>query len=1173
MATKLVFSPYVQHWDGAGVLQVRLLLLPRGSPVDPLAPGAPSFAAAKFVFDVHVVSGLDALPVPGGVPAKSFPQGAVATAQPIYDALAAQFQIDPAPPPAKPRAAGTTIKKHLPLTYQNAVGFTPGTANVFTDDTYSCAITSPSPKPFKQFPPPDPKLPWGKVIAKLLRQPKLAEAAGLIRAFDVPVDPAALANGGFVFVTLAGASDGAALLAVPDGIKLYASRIPALSAERPIFAPVLFPVAAAAPPGSYDAAFAECTDYDDGFAKAVHCAQPEQFDPFNETPDGSRPAKEFGIRIGWDDEQVTTWLNRAVDVAAIDAPLGVLGYRVDTRLHVDAAQPDETWHSLVRAEGPVGTDGVDLGTFSGELAVETHPVQMHAQSTGDYWLPTYFTVWNGSSLVGLDRVAFRLSGGRDLTGPPRVVATPPDIALRYGREYDFRVRLMDHTGGGPEPRELPSVPGPAPVGTIPFRRWVRPLPPTLVDPPPAAPAAPDVNAPRASISVKRPLLTYPTVACTAFPNAVAALLADLPVAIAERREPGLPDPDVDRVRIVVEAQGLAQDPRAADAGYAVLYTTTRAFPPGALNATAAIDIKYVDVHDATALAAPAAGPIVVPRARNVRLRISSLCRDDADLAYFGAQDVRTSSAAITVNLRANALDERKLFAPDLPAHRFAAHFLQPDPVEDATVRFAQRAAGNRHQGLNDAVSRFASALGLRNDGLTLRGRHGRRAVFGCSHALRHVTGPDGASLTFGAQSDLVQHWLVAVQLTLDRDWTWDGLAFDGIVVERDGVEVGRFGPSRNAGADALAAPQRSQTDLVFVDAIDPKPPPGVASPDVLHLTYTVRAVLQGSPAHDPDLTLAIDLPVTTPPSQRVAIASAGIAMSPYRRDAGYTQTEPRTRALWLELERAPDDGRDRFFARVLRVAPDPLISKLGDSVPERLEPPLAIDPESIRTIVQGEADDRAGLDAMQELIPSDSPVRFMLPLPAGMDADSPELFGFFTYELRVGHHDVWSTAQGRFGAPLRVTGVQHPPPQLTCAVVRDSAAITVSAPFALPVIDGASVQQLSPRSEIWVLLYAQAEQIDAEDRRNVLLARKQAPWSDRNFDHAGGSSAFGTAKFGAGEVRLALEALAFDTSAPLSVLAVELLPNGVPLDDPLGSQLGDQRVLRTSPLVPVPAIC
>jgi hypothetical protein len=65
----------------------------------------------------------------------------------------------------------------------------------------------------------------------------------------------------------------------------------------------------------------------------------------------------------------------------------------------------------------------------------------------------------------------------------------------------------------------------------------------------------------------------------------------------------------------------------------------------------------------------------------------------------------------------------------------------------------------------------------------------------------------------------------------------------------------------------------------------------------------------------------------------------------------------------------------------------------------------------------------------------------------------------------------------------------------------------------------------------------------------------------------------GNATFTDDEVRRVLQALAFSEKAPLSVLAVELLPNGVDVVDPLGVGLGAQRILRTSPLVPVPGIC
>ena len=410
------------------------------------------------------------------------------------------------------------------------------------------------------------------------------------------------------------------------------------------------------------------------------------------------------------------------------------------------------------------------------------------------------------------------------------------------------------------------------------------------------------------------------------------------------------------------------------------------------------------------------------------------------------------------------------------------------------------------------------------------------------------------------------------RLVLDRDWTWDGLAHDGIVVKRDGKIVGAFSLTRNGGTEAFSKPERGQTDLVFFDAIDPKPQPG-AFPAELHPQYRIDASFEGMPAHDAELQLNIDLPITSPPSQRPQLASAGIAMSPYVRSADYSLTESRRRGLWLEFHRPPDDPNDQYFARVLRNAPDPLLSNLGDDVTPIAEPPLAVDPEWIRVIVQGQSDDRAGLDAMQELIGSDSSLHFMLPLPNGMDAEASDLFGFFTCELRVGHASVWSTTQGRFGPPLRVTGIQYPPPALSCAVIRDSTGVTVSAPFALPVLDGRSVQTIPPRSQLWVLLYAQAEQVDGTDRRNVLLAHRRAFWERKTFDQSSRFNAFGTATFSAAEIRSALESLAFVDGAPLSVLAVELLSNGRAVSDPLGNDLGVQRILRTSPLTPVPHIC
>jgi hypothetical protein len=57
------------------------------------------------------------------------------------------------------------------------------------------------------------------------------------------------------------------------------------------------------------------------------------------------------------------------------------------------------------------------------------------------------------------------------------------------------------------------------------------------------------------------------------------------------------------------------------------------------------------------------------------------------------------------------------------------------------------------------------------------------------------------------------------------------------------------------------------------------------------------------------------------------------------------------------------------------------------------------------------------------------------------------------------------------------------------------------------------------------------------------------------------------------EIDLALRELALPRDSGLSVLAVELLPESVRMDDPLGANLGHVRVLRSSPLVKVPPIC
>jgi hypothetical protein len=293
---------------------------------------------------------------------------------------------------------------------------------------------------------------------------------------------------------------------------------------------------------------------------------------------------------------------------------------------------------------------------------------------------------------------------------------------------------------------------------------------------------------------------------------------------------------------------------------------------------------------------------------------------------------------------------------------------------------------------------------------------------------------------------------------------------------------------------------RERTGIIFIDALDPKPF-GNNEPDTLAARYTIKPKFRKKedgdlPAGIADFTTSfLKLPTTINPYSIPKLIGAGIALSPYVRNKKYSATEARKRYLWLEFEKVPDDKRDALFARVLAYAPDQLLSNNHPSLYGiEEEPPLPVDPEYIRVITTDAAHNHPGLNAMQRMEKSTETDRhfYILPLPPGMHGESVELFGFFTYEFRFGHSDqLWSTAQGRFGRALRISGLQHPAPTLYCTVNRDDKNLKVSAPFATTVFNGRNVTSDPPRTSLWALLYAQVKQADGLDYRNILLDEKQ----------------------------------------------------------------------------------
>src|SRR5690606_26982791 len=147
--------------------------------------------------------------------------------------------------------------------------------------------------------------------------------------------------------------------------------------------------------------------------------------------------------------------------------------------------------------------------------------------------------------------------------------------------YDFRVRLMDATSGGPEPEQDPVYESPAPIATTHFKRFVQPEP-LRVDNVPLLPDAPlDTYYAGDSLTVRRPLLGYPSVVFTGKYADPIPLLQAASDASAGVGSFGIPDPDVVRVQIDVEVRTLQMDNKLSLSGkepFIHLYTTIRDFP-------------------------------------------------------------------------------------------------------------------------------------------------------------------------------------------------------------------------------------------------------------------------------------------------------------------------------------------------------------------------------------------------------------------------------------------------------------------------------------------------------------------------------------------------------------------------------------------------------------------
>ncbi|GAB3224500.1 hypothetical protein J0A67_09445 [Algoriphagus aestuariicola] len=1412
----LTLMTFPQRLKG-NILTVNIVVVPRNTDPfaawptglsSPLPTQVPGFANLQPKFKLAIVKGTDDFPLSNATAASRKPILTDVTEVPaankanILQQIAGTFTItdnsDKMPDPVPLDQAGKRgIKKYLPFSYRTRFNFTqPRHPNAVTDDSYHCAVRD----KVDLIPNYVPKnnVSWGKVFANILRQPILAKACGMIYEVELEIQPEWFENGGYLYADIVGgdyetAQNASLEVSAPAQnvgplVKRYASKVPELviGEDRPVFAPVLFPVlyqkstelTEPIPAGPWDELFLEAHLYNDGFAKIVHANQAESGNLLEEKPDGLPPQSDSGIRMGWDDEQILVWYLRQIlenpgdapgSNKRLDAPLGVMGYHID----VQEAVPGAEWESLNVVQVNPAQVGL-ASTFANqtvELPYQVYPTKIAGPSSDGYWLPMYYAYWIGKSLSTEDKDAVeiyrndqeKIAKKQVIKPTGEVIEVVSDDAekviknttlvpgeiktlLRYGNTYRFRIRLADISGGGPSLEDEPLNPAPSPNTSVSFKRYVNPGMLRIEKPKEYVEHKVDFyNSANVEdtefkdgivLEIERPLLEYPAVVFTdkyqkAGMDPIAMLKA-LPFGPTGLK-PALPDPDVHKIQILVEVKSLKMDTQLSRSGrdsYIPLYSREWDFPED-FDGKIELPITFLDVPVLN-LGEPAdpflskklefdqlsETSLVLPTGRKVRVSFRALASsEEPEVEYFGiidADEEKDSRYGKVQQLMfyKETQDEEDLLLPYKNIPELQALYLKPDPIPTAKqISLGARLRRKSENDQPDVVKRVADALGLASKGLTLMAKKGERVAFGCSSRIRHTLAPDGSSITFASKTELYYHWVTCLSYQLNRDWSWDGHQDVAFVIERkhrfrrepkkevrvneylDDIEIKHTVSFEALQADNFDEVNRHYTRIIYIDALEPKNERKLPNsselryPDELWAEYTLKPQVKKGHGEPGDVTTELlKLPTVLNPSQTPKVVSVGLAFSPYERAEDYSQTEARKRFLWVEFEEAIQNPDDTYFCRMLANAPDQLISNNDFDlfeVPE--EASLSLDPEVIRRIIPDQSDDKSGIDAMQMMVKStDSDKHYLLPIPPGMHPESPEMFGFFTYEFRVGHAhfidreaeddelsaqtfsnvqefefiggtpkgNLWSTAQGRFGREQRVTGMQHPVPTLLCSLNRDENHMYVSAPYAKAVFKGKNVTSKPPRTSLWTLLYAQVHQADGLDFRNILISEQKMrvdvkintdPKKLKEINQLTQTTYFqpslldynkgvfkitpqlstatllaylkethpvGTAVFTSQEIAGYLTDLGLPEDSPLSVLVVEVFGNirniaehmnvfrrsagddkvhhayqearkamdatGAVTDVDrvrLGDNLGNFRILRTSPLTKVPFVC
>jgi hypothetical protein len=938
-----------------------------------------------------------------------------------------------------------------------------------------------------------------------------------------------------------------------------------------------------------------------------------------EDGNGSAPIREEGVQLAWDDEDILIAQNRQMGLdpdtlnIPAEAPTGVVGYRVDVR-----RKGEDAWHSLSKVKtSQFLFAGINFGAMSWESRTEVFPATVEEQ----FWLPSYFTRWKGNSLVVTDPDDMLLLVNRERANPLYYQSeNANDVPLLYGNEYEFRVRMVDTTNSGPVLKAERILPGESPVCGLRFKRFV---PPVSVSWPEKDPNPQDASLTHYTIT--RPRIGLTQALYTSYPNVRATLLSILQgnrgLAATDVTYPSVPDIDASilSIRVLVKTPDFDPNPLGKDnEGFVEWYKTTRLFPTD-LNSPYDLDLNFKDCAllsdiDIQAQSAPnPVGALQIPTARDIKIELRAVGEENYD--YFGNEQARLGAIS-TIKLHKLAASEVNFFLTQPPQDIIRSVYLQPTNLENESQ---PTAVVLQNESLPVLVQRLAVAVGLVADDTTLMMPPGERGIFGCSKGLKHYLPANSSSLVLMAVSELANQWINVLHYELNRDWTWKGFATPTFKVEREiRLNGNSYVETRQLVGDTRMmhtvtpliaedeSPNRDNSHFIFIDAF--QPPLGTdGKPYEIEIEYFLTVLFENGETLEE--SSQNHLPITIPPHQIPKVASAGIALSPYTIGAGYSSTGDRQKMLWLEFENALFEDRDAYFVRVLTQTADSMLLHNYKSLPDPSGyEQWSLDPELVRVVSPGQSDDFAGMTAMQRLIPAqDSNRHFLVPLPSGIYPDSPELFGCYTYEIRVGHdkgssiNPFWSTAQARFGLPVTLDGVQHPCPPLHCNYCLKKGIFTY-ATYAQAFYQGTDLQALPPNTQIWFVLYAQINQADGSTMRNVELDKRIGNILSRKrdelevikemtginlLDESLGYSAEdrkltqnlqipiqGYTFWQQKEIVTLLNNMELPKNTPLSILGVELLPepNGS-FSDPLGANVGEVRILRTSALCPVDNLC